>query len=210
MHFDASSVMPYCSDAPYTRIGSVRSQVNFAHYTDQSAVMAADLVNTFDGFALIEHLPDTGALAEFLREHDVRVPEDLQPADLEAVRHLRERLREVFEAPDEKGAAGVLNRLLEESQATPYVTDHDGREWHLHFANDDAPLAERLAASAAMGLAAVFCDYGIKRFGTCADRRCVDVYVDTSRNASRRFCSDSCSSRTNVAVHRSRNKRART
>jgi predicted RNA-binding Zn ribbon-like protein len=35
---------------------------------------------------------------------------------------------------------------------------------------------------------------------------CPDVYVDTSRNASRRYCSDTCASRATVAAYRARQK----
>jgi predicted RNA-binding Zn ribbon-like protein len=47
-------------------------------------------------------------------------------------------------------------------------------------------------------------DLGADRFGTCADPRCGGVFIDTSRNRSRRYCSDRCASRANVAAHRER------
>lgn len=183
--------------------------MDFVHYTGQAAAMAADLVNTFDAWNRKEHLPDVESLRSFLRDHDMRVPPKITRRDLDDIRALRDRLRGVFESGDEQDAVRAINSLLRDSQATPHITDHDGRPWHLHFAQEDAPLARHVAASAAMGLATVMCDYGIKRFGTCADERCVDVYVDTSRNASRRFCSESCSSRTNVAAYRSRRRPTR-
>ena len=42
----------------------------------------------------------------------------------------------------------------------------------------------------------------------CAPRRARNVYVDTSPNQSRRYCSDRCSSRANVAAYRARQKMA--
>ena len=38
--------------------------------------------------------------------------------------------------------------------------------------------------------------------------RCTNVYVDTSPNQSRRYCSDRCSSRANVAAYRARRRAA--
>ena len=55
-----------------------------------------------------------------------------------------------------------------------------------------------------MGLANVVCDYGKTRLGVCRAVDCECVYVDVSRNAQRRFCSDACANRTNVAAFRAR------
>jgi predicted RNA-binding Zn ribbon-like protein len=42
----------------------------------------------------------------------------------------------------------------------------------------------------------------------CAAAPCTNVYVDTSPNQSRRYCSERCSSRANVAAFRARQKAA--
>mgnify|MGYP006209976951 CR=1 FL=1 len=49
---------------------------------------------------------------------------------------------------------------------------------------------------------------GATRLGLCSEPRCDNVYVDTSPNQSRRYCSDRCSSRANVAAFRARQKAA--
>ena len=59
-----------------------------------------------------------------------------------------------------------------------------------------------------MGLATLVCDFGGTRLGVCAASSCEDVFVDTSPNQSRRYCSDRCSSRANVAAYRARQKAA--
>jgi predicted RNA-binding Zn ribbon-like protein len=46
--------------------------------------------------------------------------------------------------------------------------------------------------------------------GVCSAEKCDCVYVDTSPNQSRRYCSDRCSSRANVAAYRARQKAAAT
>ena len=59
-----------------------------------------------------------------------------------------------------------------------------------------------------MGLANLVCDLGATRLGICSEARCDNVFVDTSPNQSRRYCSDRCSSRANVAAFRARQKAA--
>jgi predicted RNA-binding Zn ribbon-like protein len=55
-----------------------------------------------------------------------------------------------------------------------------------------------------MGLSQVVVQHGWQRLGVCAAEGCDDVYVDTSRNASRRYCSNTCASRSTVAAYRAR------
>ena len=45
-----------------------------------------------------------------------------------------------------------------------------------------------------------------RRIGICSAEGCANVYVDTSRNASRRYCSNTCASRSTVAAYRARQK----
>jgi predicted RNA-binding Zn ribbon-like protein len=57
-----------------------------------------------------------------------------------------------------------------------------------------------------MGLSVVLIEGGYERFGTCSSTTCEDVFVDTSRNRSRRHCSVLCTTRENVAAYRRRKK----
>jgi predicted RNA-binding Zn ribbon-like protein len=59
-------------------------------------------------------------------------------------------------------------------------------------------------AGAVWGLAVWLCESGSDRFGVCADERCGNVYLDTSSNCCRRFCSERCATRSHVAAHRAR------
>ena len=52
------------------------------------------------------------------------------------------------------------------------------------------------------------CDLGATRLGVCDASNCTHVFVDTSPNQSRRYCSDRCSSRANVAAYRARQRAA--
>jgi len=134
-------------------------------------------------------------------------------ADVRALRRLQRDLRPAFEAaPDQQREEVVnrLNELLERHPVSPFISGHDATSWHLHVAERESSVAETLAAEGLMGMAVVVCDLGADRFGVCAADRCSRVFVDTSPNRSRRYCSERCSSRANVAAFRARRKAAAT
>ncbi|WP_110182980.1 CGNR zinc finger domain-containing protein [Nocardioides solisilvae] len=171
--------------------------MDFLRYADQ----AAALVNAepADPEALIAHLADR----EWLHEQ-------VTPRDVRALRAFCGRLRAVFEASEERRVADVvagLNELLVEHPVTPVISDHDG-VLHLHVADRSASVADLLVGEALMGLATLVCDLGPTRLGVCSAAPCRRVYVDTSPNASRRYCSERCSSRANVAAFRARRRAA--
>ncbi|GAA3180733.1 CGNR zinc finger domain-containing protein [Blastococcus jejuensis] len=114
-----------------------------------------------------------------------------------------ELVRAVAVAESQPDVLNRLNELLALARPRPYATDHDG-ELHLHYARPDAPVLEQLTTTVAMGLAQVVVQHGWQRLGICSAEGCDDVYVDTSRNASRRYCSNTCASRSTVAAYRAR------
>jgi predicted RNA-binding Zn ribbon-like protein len=130
-----------------------------------------------------------------------------EESDVAPLARLRRQLRGVFDAADEGRSADVveqLNRLLAHHRPQPSISGHDDADWHLHVADDHAPVATEYATGAVMGLTMAFLEHGVERLGSCADPRCGGVFLDTSRNRSRRYCSDRCASRANVAAHRER------
>ena len=60
------------------------------------------------------------------------------------------------------------------------------------------------AAGCATGLAVVLGGSRYDRLGVCTGPRCDRVYVDTSRNGTRRYCSTSCQNRVKTAAFRAR------
>ncbi|HUG08661.1 MAG TPA: CGNR zinc finger domain-containing protein [Acidimicrobiia bacterium] len=178
--------------------------MDFSHYTTKPVEMAVALVNT-KGIANDE-LSDTDQLVSFLEEYRPLWDGVAKPAskgDLEAVQELRGSLREIFEADDEEVAAKRVNRLLESYGATPRLSTHSGTP-HLHFEPIETSIVCWLGAITAMGLASVIVEHGVDRFGVCDSGTCIDVYIDTSRNRSRRHCSNTCSTREAVAAYRKR------
>ncbi len=189
--------------------------MSFSYYSDVGARMAVDLVNTIDRVSGQDDLADVQGLVAFLARHEGKWHRDdpagrPTEADLEGVRRLRERLRAVFDAGSPEVAAATLNSVLSDVVATPRLSV-DGPAPRFRIEPIEGRIPEWLGAAAAMGLAAVLVDHGIERFGTCAAHDCVDAFVDTSKNRSRRHCSTTCSNRENVAAHRarSRNKSAK-
>ena len=78
----------------------------------------------------------------------------------------------------------------------------------MHVADRQSSVAQLLIAESLMGLSTLVCDLGATRLGVCDASPCTDVFVDVSPNRSRRYCSDRCSSRANVAAYRARRRAA--
>ncbi|MEV6926276.1 CGNR zinc finger domain-containing protein [Dactylosporangium sp. NPDC051485] len=115
-----------------------------------------------------------------------------------------ERARPVFGEPDEHRQIALVNGLLAEATTSVRVSNHDGKAPHLHYtAAIDDPV-ERIRSAIAGGLAVAVCGAGGSRLGRCGRPGCGVVYVDTSRNGRRRFCTTTCANRINVAAHRAR------
>ncbi len=74
---------------------------------------------------------------------------------------------------------------------------------HFHAADEGSP-AKGWAAGCATGLAIVLGGEYHDRLGVCTAPHCDRVYVDTSRNGSRRFCSTACQNRVKAAAFRER------
>lgn len=176
--------------------------MNYDTYGSNAVELAIHLANTDrDG--------DPGWAGAFLRAHDEWfTPEtalDLTPAETRRAGATAELVRAVAVAASQEEVIARLNELLALARPHPYATDHDG-ELHLHFARPDAPVLEQLTTTVAMGLSQVVAQHGWQRLGVCSAEGCDDVYVDTSRNASRRYCSNTCASRSSVAAYRARRK----
>ena len=108
-------------------------------------------------------------------------------------------------AGDVDRAAHQLNDLLTATGARPALDRHDGEPWHIHFHSaDESSPAAGWAAGCATGLAIVLGGEFHDRLGVCTAPHCDRVYVDVSRNGSRRFCSTACQNRVKAAAFRER------
>jgi predicted RNA-binding Zn ribbon-like protein len=174
--------------------------VVFAHDTNEALRAAVTLVNT-------QVPPDTletvEALDTFLDDFQYTGRRDGDEAELQAVRRVRPRLRELLTA-DRDHAVTLVNDMLRKARAVPQLRRHSGYDWHVHAIDDDAPLCDRIIVETAMAMVDVIRSDEMSRLGICADHDCGGLVLDLSRNRSRRFCSTACGNRNAVAAYRAR------
>jgi predicted RNA-binding Zn ribbon-like protein len=178
--------------------------MTFAHDTEIALAAAAALVNTDPGAGsgedtlLTEH-----DLVEFLDATGWSGGRAGDRAELDAVRALRPRLRELWRLTGDDLVAAV-NHVLSECGALPQLVDHDDLGWHIHAVPQEAPLATRMVVEAAMAFIDVIRSNEIDRLKSCAAEDCDNVVLDLSRNRSKRFCEGGCGNRENVRAYRDR------
>jgi predicted RNA-binding Zn ribbon-like protein len=199
--------VPYGTDMSSTlRAGHDRSQSHFDADQLEAMTGCVELINTGRSSAGdgLRRLADVQEIADRYAFAGVRG----KSADLAAAREYRARLDAVVrscEASDEAAAIDQINTLLSQTGASPQIAAHDGRGPHLHVSRPDAPLADRMAAHFAMGLAWLVVAGESGRIRTCESPTCREVFVDFSRNRSRRYCdSRTCGNRLHVAAYRAR------
>jgi predicted RNA-binding Zn ribbon-like protein len=172
--------------------------VDFLRYAES----AARLLNA--------DLADADALVALLGDRD-RLRDEVVEADLPVLRAFQAELRPIFEASEageRDTVVELINARLAGHPITPVISDHDRDRLHLHVAAHGASVADLLVSESLLGLATLACELGPTRLGICAAAACDDGFVDTSPNHSRRYCSDRCSSRANVAAYRARQRAA--
>ncbi|SNS57171.1 CGNR zinc finger domain-containing protein [Rhodococcoides kyotonense] len=171
----------------------------FTHDTECALVSAVFLANSAED-------PDTldtcEQLREFYRSHDYTGRLDGDQAELDSVRSLRPRLRQLLTS-DRDAAVDIVNQILSDANALPRLVRHGDTDWHLHAVSDDHPFAVRIAVESAMAMIDVIRADELSRLQICA-ADCDGIVLDLSRNRSRKFCSTACGNRTAVAAYRTR------
>ncbi len=171
---------------------SLRAAVALVNTLPETNTEAIDgLVSPTDLDDHLQRFPYTGAI--------VRDEEELA-----AVRRIRSRIRGLWEV-DRVGAVPLVNAMLRDGQALPQLVIHDGYDWHIHATEASAPLATRMLVEAAMAFAEVIRTDQWDRVRRCAADDCEGVYVDYSKNGSKRYCdTGNCGNRMNVNAYRRR------
>jgi predicted RNA-binding Zn ribbon-like protein len=179
----------------------------FAHDSELFLRMTATLVNTDSGG--VDQLASREGLGSYLESAGWSGVVLGTDAERTEVRAMRDHLREFWHITDRDAAARFVNDLLAQTDARPYLTRHEPFDWHLHLTRDNAPLASRIGAEAAMGFLDLIREDQLDRLRTCAADDCEDVLVDLSRNHSKLYCdSRNCGNRANVAAYRARKRAA--
>jgi predicted RNA-binding Zn ribbon-like protein len=166
-------------------------------YGEDAVALAVDLANTppLTLDELVERCHSAGVVINTL----------VAEADMMSVRSVIDRWREVAQTRDEEERAALLNRLSADAAITqPYLTDHAGTGWHLHYRRDGLRLPELLHALICVGTALHLAGRGMARLGQCALPECTNIFADTSRTGRQRYCSTRCSNRHAVRRHRTR------
>ncbi|MEV0849264.1 CGNR zinc finger domain-containing protein [Streptomyces sp. NPDC049954] len=185
--------------------------MELASYSDY----AVRLVNTEEPARRKDSLTSVEAVRELFGS-STQAARRAGDADVTRFRGVRARLRAVFEAADrgeQEQAVHLLNSLLLEFPVSPQISGHEyldesgNPRWHMHLAEHPSNATAGYAAIAAMGLAFHLTEYGVDRLGLCQAAPCRNAYLDTSTNRSRRYCSDRCATRANVAAYRARKRR---
>ncbi len=144
-----------------------------------------------------------GAIRAILRDNEF-FWQEFRDEDAEEFRRWGRTLRPFFTAARLEEATALLNRLMLEVPMHPHLSDHEPHGLHMHYAPPSSRLPDRFRATTLMNLADLVVDHGLGRTGVCAAGGCDRVYADTSRAGRRRFCSEACANRTNVAAFRAR------
>jgi predicted RNA-binding Zn ribbon-like protein len=173
----------------------------FAHDTETALAAAAALVNTSRDVE--DQLTTVDQLDGLVRTWQWSGPRARDQAELAAVRELRPILARCW-AADKDTVVEIVNQVLRERRALPQLVKHDQWDYHVHATDPQAPLADRMAVEAAMAMADVIRLDELGRLRICGGEDCDDVYVDLSKNRSRRFCGPTCGNRANVAAYRAR------
>ena len=173
----------------------------FTDDTDAALQATVLLANSTDEPG--EPLGSVADLSAFLVEWAYTGRHDATSEELESLRRLRPRLRELLLA-ERDDAAGIVNTMLTGAKALPQLQRHHHWDWHLHAVDPDRPLEERVVVETAMAMVDVIRADEMARLASCAADACDDVVLDLSRNRSRRYCSTTCGNREAVAAYRAR------
>ena len=184
-------------------------QVELDSYIDAGVIAAAGLVN-----GLTPGWRHGRQMSEIEPHSIIRAALACDPPSLTRLRQrdipgfvgLAGLLRKVFLALDGRDldrASDELNRMLAQHPAAPHLAKETG-VWRLHHHAPDAAPLPMWTSICAEGIARMIGTQAAHRLGVCGAPNCDRVYVDTTRNASRRFCSTTCQNRVKTAAFRLR------
>ncbi|MFW0788863.1 CGNR zinc finger domain-containing protein [Gordonia sp. CPCC 205333] len=168
---------------------------------ESAVALVNGAVGDTDPLASIDTLAEHYASFGYTGRHDRTVTE------LDAVRAVRPRLRELLTS-DRDSAALIVNDLLVQVRAVPRLARHGSVDWHLHAVSPEASLADRIVGETALAMMDLIRAQEVSRLGICAADDCDDIVLDLSRNRSKRFCSTRCTNRVAVTAYRARQTRA--
>ncbi|MDT3331539.1 MULTISPECIES: CGNR zinc finger domain-containing protein [Microbacterium] len=178
----------------------------FIHDTENALRAATALVNSLpeiDGEG-VDRLANLDDMTEFLQEYPYTGAIRRDDVELDQLRSARSQLRQLWTG-DRVAAVPIVNAMLRDGRALPQLVIHDGYDWHIHATDDAAPLATRITVEVAMAFVDVIRSDEFDRVRVCSADDCEAVYIDYSKNGSKRYCdTGNCGNRMNVNAYRRR------
>ena len=180
----------------------------FIHDTELALRATTALVNTLpSAMGDSDTLTTQAEVDAFLAEHPYTGARRRDADELAGVRAIRSRLRALWDV-DREGAVPLVNAMLSDGHALPQLVIHDQYDWHIHATTPAAPLDLRILVESAMAFVDVIRSDAYDRVRVCAADDCTAVYVDFSKNGSKRYCdTGNCGNRMNVNAYRRRRAR---
>ena len=165
----------------------------YVDYLGNVTRFAVELVNAGPDDAL------SSEAQQMLDQHEIAHPEPAELVPLLAL--VREALGQIVDG----GSHSAVDRLLTAYPPDMHLSDHDGAGApHIHFARNGGQSRRWIGQTLAAVLAQVATGDPGLTLGRCAADGCANYFADQSRNRTRRFCSNTCASRTTVAAYRAR------
>jgi len=164
--------------------------------------VALDLINEL----ALDPPTNAGAAVAAMLAFDAESAKDFRASQAVDFQRLADDLHTVVIALDEDrvaDAAGRLNAMLAAVPASPYLANEDG-VWRLHHHPRGADLVEAWTSTCAESIARLVGEGHASRMHRCAAPDCRRAFVDTTKNATRRYCSERCQNRMKASALRRR------
>lgn len=180
--------------------------MDFAHDTQVALASAVALANEGQPDGL--ELSTVAQLQDWLDAEGYTGRRSRTRAELDEVLAFKTTLRAIWAAQSEEERVELVNAVLRDGPMVPQLVRHEGWEdWHLHPTSSDTPLPRRLAVEVALALVDLFRADGFDRLGWCGDPDCQMVFVDFTRNRSKKYCDTGlCANRAHQAAYRERHR----
>ncbi|MFU8945413.1 CGNR zinc finger domain-containing protein [Mycetocola zhadangensis] len=190
---------------------TTRTQLSGSH-RDRVVVAAIELVNALapgsaHGHQFVPELSPTdvaaAANAAFNGFSDSQA--DFSPAYARETLALAASLQRIFlalAAGEVTGAVPLLNAMLREHPSALHLSQDE--PWSLHYHDHTLPAHAGWSTGCAAALSSFISSGHWNYLGSCHAVACDRIFLDVTRNTSRRFCSVRCQNREKVRAYRQR------
>jgi len=141
---------------------------------------------------------------DLIDRYGMTYPRAITERDRDRLHEIAKEFRVIFSMPQDE-LANFSNAVLEKTRFSPRIMNHGGFGWHIHYYDDDFSFDERIRSNTAMSIMSLIIHGEAGRLKTCKAETCGNVFVDTTRNASKVYCDvKTCGNRAHVANFRAK------